>query len=77
MPTAQIHMQPDYGPQRQPEMDRGVPAMGGPAQQGGAGSQQGMSHQEMAQQAERKRRFTEQKRENQLQQVLVSANQAG
>lgn len=77
VPTGQIHMQPDYGPQRQPELERGVPAMGGLAQQGGAGSQQGMSHQEMAQQAERKRRFTEQKRENQLQQVMLFLRLAG
>lgn len=45
--------------------------MGGLAQQGGQRAQQGLSHQEMAQQAERKRRFTEQKREEQLQQVLL------
>lgn len=43
--------------------------MSGPVQQGVQRAQQGMSHQEMAQQAERKRRFTEQKRESQLQQV--------
>ena len=68
-PAAQMHMQPDYGPQRQPDVERGVQPMGGLVQQGGQRAQQGMSHQEMAQQAERKRRFTEQKKENQLQQV--------
>ena len=69
LPTAQMQMQPDYGPQRQPDVEREVQPMGGPVQQGGQRAQQGMSHQEMAQQAERKRRFTEQKRENQIQQV--------
>lgn len=69
LPSAQMHMQPDYGPQRQPDVDRGVQALGGPVQQGGQRAQQGMSHQEMTQQAEGKRRFTEQKRDDQLHQV--------
>lgn len=69
MPAAQMHMQPDYGPPRQPGLDSRVQAMGAPGQHGAVQPQQGMSHQEMAQQAEKKRRFTEQKREDQLHQV--------
>lgn len=77
MPAAQMHMQSDYGHPRQPGMERGVQAMGAPGQHGGVQPQQGMSQQEMAQQAEKKRRFTEQKREDQLHQVSEAGSLTG
>lgn len=69
MPPSQMQAQTEYGSPAQPDMRSGGQAMGAPGQIGAARSQQGMSHQEMAQQAERKRRFTEQKRETHWQQV--------
>ena len=77
MPPAQLQTQPEYRSQQQPDHGlqpapgRGGQHMGGPGQGGVAGQQQGISQHEMAQQAERKRRFTEQKREKQWQQVCL------
>ncbi|KAL0045591.1 hypothetical protein WJX82_010794 [Trebouxia sp. C0006] len=75
MPGAYPQTQPEYGPQRpsNPDLSRvGMPGPGqGQGQNGAARPQQGMSNQDMAQQAERKRRFSEQKKETQWQQGMT------
>lgn len=75
MPGAHPQTQPEYGPQRllKPDLNRvGMPGPGqGQGQNGMPRPQQGMSNQDMAQQAERKRRFSEQKKETQWQQGMT------
>lgn len=71
-PAAHPQMRPEYNAQRPPISVQGRPAIPSPGQglHGPSGPHQGMSNREMSQQAERKRRFTEQKKETQWQQVL-------
>lgn len=71
MPGAHPHVQPGYGPLRPPNPEQGGSGMLGPGQgqNGALRPQPGMSNHELAQQAERKRRFTEQKQESQWNQV--------